>query len=85
MDSPAPAKSQPSAAGISIRNGPVNGDPMDIDQPNGGAKRKARQSISKPVSYKDESDSDDAAPLVRIYGILHCNNQLQTTALRLLA
>ncbi|PSR92386.1 eukaryotic DNA topoisomerase I [Coniella lustricola] len=65
MDGPVSDKSQPSAAGISIRNGPVNGDPMDIDHPNGGAKRKARQSISKPVSYKDESDSDDVPPLAK--------------------
>lgn len=60
------SKTQPSsAAGISIRNGPVQGDPMDIDQSNGTTKRKARASVGKEISYKDDSDSDDAAPLVR--------------------
>lgn len=65
MDESISSNGQPSAAGISIRNGPVNGDPMDVDHPNGTAKRKARTSITKNVSYKDESESDDAAPLVR--------------------
>ena len=51
--------------GISVRNGPVNGDAMDVDDtPNGTIKRKSRTSISKPV-YKDESDSD-GEPLVRL-------------------
>lgn len=65
MDESISSNGQPAAAGISIRNGPVHDDPMDIDHPNGSAKRKSRTSISKNVSYKDESDSDDAAPLVR--------------------
>ncbi|KAK7744143.1 DNA topoisomerase 1 [Cytospora paraplurivora] len=64
MDGSTPS-AQPDAPGISIRNGPVDGDPMDIDQPNGIAKRKSRSSISKNVSYKDESDSDDGAPLAK--------------------
>lgn len=38
---------------------------MDIDQTNGTTKRKARASVGKEISYKDDSDSDDAAPLVR--------------------
>ncbi|KAK9775734.1 hypothetical protein SCAR479_07550 [Seiridium cardinale] len=45
---------------VSIRNGPITGDDaMDIDGPqaNGNSKRKSRTSH---VSYKDESDSDDA-------------------------
>ena len=62
-------KAQPAingAAGISIRNGPI--EEMDVDGPqlNGhaSAKRKARNSNAK--SYKEESEeSDDAAPLVR--------------------
>jgi DNA topoisomerase I len=58
------SKPQSSAIGISIRNGPVGDDLMDIDQPNGTAKRKARSSISNNVSYKDQSDSDDEIPLV---------------------
>ena len=54
-----------SDVGISVRNGPVNGDAMDVDDtPNGTIKRKSRTSISKPV-YKDESDSD-GEPLVRL-------------------
>ncbi len=49
-----------------VRNGPVNGDHMDVeDLPNGASKRKSRTSISKP-SYKDESDSD-AEPLVCLF------------------
>lgn len=65
MDDTTPSSNgQPSAAGISIRHGPVS-EPMDIDQSNGIAKRKSRSSIGNNVSYKDESDSDDAAPLVR--------------------
>lgn len=58
------SKSKPSAPGISIRNGPIDDDSMDIDQPNGTAKRKSRSSISNNVSYKDNSDSDDEIPLV---------------------
>lgn len=56
------------AAGISIRNGPV--DEMDIDEPvmNGNAhgKRKARSSMGKGKSYKEASDEDDdeGKPLV---------------------
>lgn len=65
MDKSVSSKVQPSAAGISIRNGPVQDDSMDIDTPNGTAKRKARNSVGNNTSYKDESDSDDAAPLVR--------------------
>ena len=30
----------------------------------GAFKRKSRASMDKPVSYKDESDSDDGVPLV---------------------
>lgn len=65
MDESTPSSNgQPSAPGISIRHGPV-GEPMDIDQSNGNAKRKSRGSVSNNVSYKDDSDSDEAAPLVR--------------------
>lgn len=60
------SKALPSAAtGISIRNGPIESDSMDIDQSNGTTKRKSRASLSKEISYKDDSDSEDAAPLVR--------------------
>ncbi|TPX08931.1 uncharacterized protein E0L32_009635 [Thyridium curvatum] len=53
--------------GLSIRNGPVHGgEPMDVDSAaNGTAKRKSRASIDKRISYKDESDSDDGAPLAK--------------------
>ncbi len=51
-------------AGLSIRNGPVQEDPMDVDAPaTNGHKRKSRSSITKP-SYKDDLDSDDSQPLV---------------------
>jgi len=61
-------KSAAAPAGVSIRNGPILDDKMDIDGPstNGAPKRKARNSTSKPVKYNQESsdvDSDDA-PLV---------------------
>ena len=60
--------------GISLRNGPVMEDTMDVDEPvtKGNAKRKSRTSTGKkPVNYNvDGSDSDDAVPLVR-YIYLH--------------
>lgn len=62
------AKADYAPAGVSIRNGPVTEDKMDIDATlTNGAKRKARNSTSKSVNYKvAESDSDeDAVPLVR--------------------
>jgi DNA topoisomerase I len=51
-------------APVSIRHGPItDADSMDVDGPqvNGSGKRKSRTSH---VSYKDDSDSDDA-PIVR--------------------
>ena len=58
------SKVKPAPVGISIRNGPVDDDAMDLDHaPNGTAKRKSRTSIDKSISYKDDSDSD-GAPLV---------------------
>jgi len=58
------SKARPAPPGISIRNGPV-GDRMDVDStPNGTVKRKSRSSIGRAVKYKEESDSDDGAPLV---------------------
>ncbi|KAK4451618.1 DNA topoisomerase 1 [Podospora aff. communis PSN243] len=58
------SKARPGPTGISIRNGPVV-DAMDIDSPNGAPKRKSRSSIGQAVNYKDESDSDDGAPLAK--------------------
>jgi DNA topoisomerase-1 len=46
--------------GLSIRNGPV----LEESTTNGVAKRKSRASNASAVNYKDESDSDDGAPLV---------------------
>ena len=66
--------SKPLPAGVSIRNGPVVDDEMDIDSTpatNGNAKRKARNSTSKPVTYKDDSDDSDAVPLVGLYFARH--------------
>jgi DNA topoisomerase-1 len=55
--------------GVSVRNGPVLEDTMDVDEPatNGNSKRKARTSSGKAVTCvtDDEGDSDDSAPLVR--------------------
>lgn len=55
---------KPVPEGISIRNGPIIQDAMDIDQNGTNGKRKARTSnVSK--TYKDESASeDDTVPLV---------------------
>jgi DNA topoisomerase-1 len=65
----ADAKTDYVPSGVAVRNGPVVEDKMDVDEPatNGNAKRKARASISKPVKYTADSESDeDAIPLVRI-------------------
>jgi DNA topoisomerase-1 len=59
------AKNAP--AGVSIRNGPVLEDKMEIDGAiNGTSKRKSRTSTSKAVNYNIQgSDSDeDSVPLV---------------------
>jgi hypothetical protein len=38
---------------------------MEIDSAtNGAAKRKSRSSVGQAVKYKEESDSEDGAPLV---------------------
>jgi len=59
------AKTEYAPAGVSIRNGPVTEDKMDIDTPQtNGAKRKARNSTSKPVKYNDSESESDAKPLV---------------------
>ncbi|KAK4153083.1 hypothetical protein C8A00DRAFT_15666 [Chaetomidium leptoderma] len=59
------SKARPAPPGLSIRHGPV-GDRMDIDStPNGASKRKSRGSIGRAVQYKEQSDSDDAAPLAK--------------------
>jgi DNA topoisomerase-1 len=61
-------KSHYAPVGVSIRNGPVLDDKMDVDEPltNGAAKRKARTSAGKTVNYNvDGTDSDeDSVPLV---------------------
>ncbi|KAK5663357.1 hypothetical protein OQA88_3785 [Cercophora sp. LCS_1] len=60
------SKARPGPTGISIRNGPVTTDAMDIDSaPNGASKRKSRSSINSAVNYKDGSDSDEDAPLAK--------------------
>ncbi|KAL2199180.1 hypothetical protein P885DRAFT_31159 [Corynascus similis CBS 632.67] len=57
--------SRPAPPGLSIRHGPVS-DQMDVDSaPNGTVKRKSRTSTGQPVKYKEESDSDDGAPLAK--------------------
>lgn len=57
-------------AGISIRNGPVNGDMMDVDEFVTNGKRKSRGSTAHSKSYKeqdssDEEDDNDIQPQVR--------------------
>lgn len=66
----ASANAKAAPVGISIRNGPVLDDPMDVDGPatNGASKRKSRSSIGngKAVNYKvDGSGSEsEEVPLV---------------------
>ncbi|KAK3383157.1 hypothetical protein B0T24DRAFT_516332 [Lasiosphaeria ovina] len=62
-----PSRTRGSAPGISIRNGPIPDDTMDVDEPaNGTAKRKSRSSIGQAVNYRDASESDDdGAPLAK--------------------
>ncbi|KPM40673.1 DNA topoisomerase 1 [Neonectria ditissima] len=52
--------------GLSVRNGPVEYEDVEVDAPvqNGASKRKSRTSITK-ISYKDNSDSDEGAPLAK--------------------
>lgn len=57
------ARTVPPGSGISICNGPVDDDSMDVDAATNGTKRKSRSSFGKTVNYKDGSDSDDA-PMV---------------------
>lgn len=57
--------------GISIRNGPVNGDMMDVDEFITNGKRKSRGSTAHGKSYKeqdssDEEDDNDIKPQVRL-------------------
>ncbi|KAM7224504.1 DNA topoisomerase 1 [Rhypophila decipiens] len=61
------SKARPRPPNVSIRNGPVIDDAMDIDStPNGAPKRKSRSSTGQQaVSYKDNSDSEDGAPLAK--------------------
>ncbi|KAK4162099.1 DNA topoisomerase 1 [Cladorrhinum sp. PSN259] len=61
------SKARPGPPGLSIRNGPViDEDAMDIDSTtNGGPKRKSRSSIGQAVNYKDQSDSEDNAPMAK--------------------
>jgi DNA topoisomerase-1 len=61
------AKAHYAPEGVSVRNGPILDDKMDVHGPsiNGAAKRKARVSAGKAVNYNvDESESSDDVPLV---------------------
>ena len=51
------------APGVSVRMGPVE-DQMDVDKPANGTKRKT--SMTNGKTYKEASESDDDAPLVRL-------------------
>lgn len=54
--------------GVSIRNGPILDDKMDVEESttNGFAKRKARNSTGKVVKYNDDEseEQDEDIPLV---------------------
>ncbi|KAF5025833.1 hypothetical protein F66182_2055 [Fusarium sp. NRRL 66182] len=66
MEQPVPEDAA-KMAGLSVRNGPIQIESMDIDEPatNGAIKRKSRTSITKVVNYKDDESSDDDAPLAK--------------------
>lgn len=64
-------KVKPAPAGVSVRNGPVNG------ASNGTTKRKSRSSMDKKT-YKEDSDSEDGAPLVS-YPRLEVRNEYRNT------
>ena len=76
------AKSDYAPAGVSIRNGPVTEDQMNVDEPltNGNAKRKARNSISTPVNYNvgGSESSDEDVPLVCHIKTLCCLEDCQS-------
>ncbi|KAH8905149.1 hypothetical protein BR93DRAFT_929396 [Coniochaeta sp. PMI_546] len=59
------SRARPAPPGLSIRNGPIDDDSMDIDAATNGTKRKSRSSIGKAVNYKDDSDDSDGAPLAK--------------------
>ncbi|OIW34528.1 hypothetical protein CONLIGDRAFT_8139 [Coniochaeta ligniaria NRRL 30616] len=59
------SRARPAPPGLSIRNGPVDDDSMDVDAATNGTKRKSRSSIGKAVNYKDDSDDSDGAPLAK--------------------
>ncbi|KAH6634317.1 hypothetical protein B0J18DRAFT_461503 [Chaetomium sp. MPI-SDFR-AT-0129] len=74
------SKARPAPPGLSIRNGPID-DRMDIDSgPNGTIKRKSRNSTGQTVKYKEESDSDDAAPLAKRQKSKHLPPSIKDTA-----
>ncbi|OHW92995.1 eukaryotic DNA topoisomerase I [Colletotrichum incanum] len=58
------SKARAAPPGLSIRYGPVDDDAMDVDGPSTNGKRKSRSSLPK-VNYKDETESDDDAPLAK--------------------
>lgn len=66
----ADANAKAAPIGVSIRNGPVLNDPMDVDEPatNGASKRKSRSSIGngKPINYKvgGSGSESEEVPLV---------------------
>lgn len=63
----AAAKTTYAPPGVSVRNGPVLEDKMDVDgaATNGNAKRKVRTGTGKPVNYNDDSDDSDEVPLAK--------------------
>lgn len=59
------SKKQAAPAGISIRNGPVTTEIMDVDEPVTNGKRKSRGSAVNIKSYRedDSDDEDDVKPV----------------------
>jgi DNA topoisomerase I len=55
----ASAKRTSAPAGISIRNGPITGDKMDVDKAVSNGKRKSRGSAANAKSYKEVGSDDE--------------------------
>ena len=66
------SKQELTPAGVSVRNGPVIMDKMDVDEPATNGKRKSRGSAVHMKSYKDndtdDDDNDDGVKPVRLFG-----------------
>lgn len=64
--------------GVSIRNGPVAEDKMDVDSYTNG-KRKARTSTASKVSYNEDHSSDDSDVKPVVCEVRCCQGDISLT------